>query len=274
MLLASVQNSTATEITETHLLSIGICPPWKPHPSSTCTNSINSVGEGLIKRIGIRPENWHKLLNADATTAGLFETLDTLSRELGPTDRLIVHANLHAGSLDPSKPAGPGNDVFVLWSVEKPAVMAFAVAQGLWIQASEFAGRVHKIPAGEVVLILDACESGAVSPLFLNAHSDDDKARPEAVVTSAKADQLANVSADGTSALYSQILGNTLLSETGPFSRTLSVAASRVEASAIPICEKLAGDLKKFGLKPDACNQQPTQHDPDGILSRLQLKAP
>ncbi len=255
----------------THLLSIGICPPWKPQPTSACEKSVEATGKELVARLGIADKNWHKLLNADATTTGLYNKLAELSGKLGSDDRLIIYANLHAGSLDPSKPAGPDNDVFVLWSDEKPAVMAFAVAQGVWIEAKEFAGRVHQIPAGEVSLIMDACEAGAITPLFIDHHPEDDEARPEAVVTSAQFDQFANFSADKTMALYSQVLAKTLQSHEGPFSSVLQTVASQTSAAAVPICKTLSADLKKQGQDPTACNQQPAMHDPEDILPKLQL---
>ncbi|WP_417667195.1 hypothetical protein [Roseibium sp.] len=260
-------------VQNTHLLSIGICPPWKPQPASACEKSVEATGKGLTQRLGIPDQNWHKLLNEQATRKGLFEKLSDLSGILGPDDRLIIYANLHAGSLDPSKPAGPDNDVFVLWSEEKPEVMAFAVAQGLWIEAKTFAGRVHRIPAGEVIVVMDSCEAGAVAPLFIDIHPDDDETRPEAVVTSAEFNQFANMSSDGSMALYSEMLGNVLKTQNGLLSDALSKAASLTETAAVPICKKQADALKKYGQASNACNQQPATHDPQNILSKLQLNA-
>jgi len=265
------QLHAAESISQTHLLSIGICPPWKPQPASACEKSVEATGKELTQRLGIPDQNWHKLLNEQATTKGLFEKFAMLAEQIGPDDRLIIYANLHAGSLDPSKPAGPDNDVFVLWSEEKPEVMAFAVAQGLWIEASEFARHVHQVPAGEVIFIMDACESGAVIPLFIADHPKNDKVRPEAVVTSAKFDQFANFSADQSMALYSKIFAETLATHDGPFSDLLQATAKKTQEAAVPICDLLAADLKKNGLDPTSCRQQPITHDPDEILSKLEL---
>ncbi|MBD1545312.1 hypothetical protein [Roseibium aggregatum] len=195
-----------------------------------------------------------------------------LAAQLGPTDRLIIYANVHSGAIDPSKPAGPGNDAIILWSEKKPEVRAFAVAGGVWITAAEFAGMVHKVPAGEVVVMFDACESGAITPLFLRNHPDDDPSRPEAVVTSAKFDQVANFAADGSMGLFTEQFGLSLQSTEGHLEDAVMRAVAATEKAAIPICRKKALELEKLGFRANSCDQQPTVHDPDGILAHMNLE--
>ena len=210
----------------THLLAIGVCPPWKQQSASVCRKGVETIAEGLTKRLAIAPENHHLLVNADATTEGLKKEMAALASQLGPRDRLIIYANVHSGALDRTRPAGPENDVIVLWSEEKPEVLAFGVAEGTLITASDFAAMVHKLPAGEVVVLFDACESGAITPLFLQNHPDDDPSRPEAVVTSAKSDQLANFAADGSIALFTEQFGLSLQSAEGELKDAVMHAAA------------------------------------------------
>ncbi len=230
------------------------------------------IAEGLTKRLAIAPENHHLLVNADATTEGLKKEMAALDAQLGSRDRLIIYANVHSGALDRTRPAGPENDVIVLWSEEKPEVLAFGVAEGILITAGDFASMVHKLPAGEVVVMFDACESGAITPLFLQNHPDDDPSRPEAVVTSAKSNQLANFAADGSMALFTEQFGLSLQSVKGELKDALEHAAAATEKAAIPICRKMTLEIEKLGFPADTCDQQPTIHDPNGIFAHMKLE--
>ncbi|KAB0269217.1 hypothetical protein [Microvirga brassicacearum] len=107
-----------------------------------------------------------------------------------------IFLNLHAGPISSHTAANPSDVVFVLWTDEKPVAAPFAVAKGDWMMATRFADLVHAIPAGEVIVILDTCEAGAVSPLFIDENPHDDERRPESVITSSGAGQFANFAAD------------------------------------------------------------------------------
>lgn len=255
----------------THLMAIGICPPWKRQDAEACRRSVDSVEAAVTARLGIADENVTTLLNAAATTEGLKAAFAGLS-SLGPNDRLIIYANLHAGALDPKAQVGPDNDVFVLWTKDKPAALQFAVAEGDWIMASDFAAWVHALPVGEVIFILDACESGAVTPLFIDAHPSDDGSRPEAVIVSASADQFANFTADKSVALYSQQLAQTLGSTKGTFRHAADLAAEQTHDAVIAICDLQKSSLEQAGIDPSSCLQQPTTHDPDALLTHMVLR--
>lgn len=255
----------------THLMAIGICPPWKPQNPEACRRSVDAMESALTARLGIADKNVTTLLNAAATTEGLKAAFAGFSG-LGPKDRLIIYANLHAGALDPTAQVGPDNDVFVLWTKDKPAALQFAVAEGDWIMASDFAAWVHALPVGEVILILDACESGAVTPLFIDAHPSDDGSRPEAVIVSASADQIANFSSDRSVALYSQQLAQTLASTEGTFGHAADLAAEQTHNAAIAICDLRKSSLEQAGVDPSSCRQQPTTHDPESLLTQIVLR--
>lgn len=262
--------AAGAEIERTHLLAIGICPPWKPQSPDICVRGVDSMVSALSARLNLTDADVTRVVNADATTAGLTQAFAGLSH-LGPSDRLIIFANLHAGSLDINAPATAESDVFVLWTQEKPAVMAFAVAQGDWIHASDFAAMVHAVPAGEIIFILDACESGAVDPLFIEAHSGNDAARPEAVVTSARANQFSNFSADGSTALFTGILAEAIATAGPDLGAAVALAAERTPAAAVPVCKGLADVFEKMGVSQEACVQQPLAMDPAGLLSSVRF---
>ena len=254
----------------THLLAIGICPPWKPQPQEVCEQGVAAIAAALQARLGIADENVLSLVNSGATAEGLRKGVAQL-QDLGPSDRLIIFANLHAGARIPGTMANADNDVFVLWTEEEPAAMPFALARGDWITASVFAGMIHSIPAGEIVMILDACESDAVSSLFVAAHPDNDHVRPEAVITSSRADQFANFNADVTMALFTQELAQALHSTEGSLLNAAEDAASRTAAAAIPICDAMSEQVIEDGFDPLSCRQQPVIHDPDELLHGMAL---
>lgn len=259
------------DIKTTHLMAIGICPPWKQQDAEACSRSVGVMETALAARLGIENENVTTLVNAAATTAGLKAAFADLSG-LGSNDRLIIYANLHAGALDPTAEAGPDNDVFVLWTKKKPVAVPFAIAEGEWIMASDFAGWVHALAAGEVIFILDACESGAVLPLFIEAHPQNNAIRPEAVIVSAAADQFANFTADQSVALYSQQLAQTIAGGRGTFQQAAELAASLTHTAAITICDLHKSAMEQAGIDPLSCEQQPTAHDPDALLTRIVLR--
>lgn len=266
--------AASATIQSTHFLGIGICPPWKPMPTSACETAVHQMADALGHRLSIDPSDQTLLINASATTEGLVRVMAQLKATLTPADRLVIYATLHAGALDPSRPAGPDNDVMVLWSVEKPAVMAFAIAEDLWIRASDFAAMVHDLPAGEVVLILDACESAALTPLFLASHPANDPERPDAVVTSAKATQFANTTADRSLPLFSKELVEALgtKADKGTLRDAVTLAAERTVAEARPLCDALRATSRKDGLDPTGCYQEPVLADPNKLLSAMVLQ--
>lgn len=254
----------------THLMAIGICPPWKRLDTQACRRSVDAIEAALAERLDIDDRNVTTLVNAAATTEGLKAAFAGLSG-LGANDRLIIYANMHAGALEPTAEAGPDNDVFVLWTKEKPAAIPFAVAEGDWIMASDFAGWVHALAAGEVIFILDACDSDAVTPLFIEAHPQNNANRAEAVIVSAAASQFANFTADRSVALYSQQLAQSIADGRGTFQQAADLAASRTHTAAIPICDLQKSALEQAGMDPLSCAQQPTTHDPDALLTRIVL---
>jgi len=252
----------------THILAIGVCPPWKNQAVSICTKGVTEITNTLSERLDIPTDNQHILLNEAATTQGAVAQINTLQQNLGPNDRLIIYANLHAGAADPSQPAGPENDVLVFWSDEEPAAIAFALAEQVWLKAHDFAELVLSIPAGEIVVFLDACESNAASPLFLHSLPGHQTDRPIAVVSSALATQVAQFSADGTEALFTQQLNASLASATGQLFSGVQTAAKATNEAAAQHCAQTS-------FAPDApagsCAQTPSIHDPSHLLSRIQL---
>lgn len=252
----------------THILAIGVCPPWKNQPASICAKGVNGITKVMSDRFGIQQGNQHVLLNDKATTAATKAKIKELKLSIGANDRLIIYANLHAGAMDPSKPAGPDNDIFVFWSVEEPPATAFALAEQVWMQARDFASLILDIPAAEIIVFLDACESDAASSLLLHSHPDHAPSQLTAVVTSASATQAALFAADQSQALFTQQLNHSLSTSAGSLADAVSSAAKLTRSNATKICSKT---VKSSTPSLVSCGQTPVIHDPDHLLSKLSL---
>ncbi len=256
----------------THFLGIGVCPPWKPQSQDVCQNSVEAVANALKKRLGLDDKNTSLLINQYATTEGVRTKLAELAKLLGPADRLIIYAALHAEPLNPIQPARAENDLLVLWSEEKPDTSQTAISSEVWLTAHDFASLVHSVNAGQLFVMVDACESGAISPLFIHAHPDNDPARPSAVVTSAQIRDMANFSQDRTISLFSKHLAASLEAPEKTLFHSVKRAMANTRQAAIPICA--AKNLKRFetGAITLPCRQKPTLHDPDDLLSKIALQ--
>jgi len=263
-------DQTGSSLTN-NLLAISVCPPWKPAPPEVCINGINAVAGALSERLEIDSGNQHFLLNRQGTVNGLRAMTAELAKTLGPTDRLIVYANVHGGPIDAHEAATPANDVLVLWSEEKPKALAFAVAEEKWIMASEFARLVNGIPAAEIIVMIDACESAAASPLFFHKNPENDPARSTAVVVSAQSDQFAIYNESETLSLFTEEMSKSLAGFDGTLAGAVAEAAKATAKAAVPICDGQSAELQKLGLDPRACRQIPATHDPDGLLDRIPL---
>lgn len=268
------QSSEAKAIVTTHLLAISICPPWKEMPSGVCEQDITLLNKSA-RALNVAPKDVTLLLNEEATYAPIkaaFEAYNTLESD----DRLVIYLNLHNGAKTAGSDASATNDVMVLYSKDDPEIIEFALAEKHWIEASELAGWVHQIPAGEVILIMDACESSAVDALFLENHPADDKARPEAVLTSAQPGQIANLTADLTHALFTHNLGQALISsakEGKTLAHAAQNAAAQTKSQAVPICKAALANQLAAGVHESVCHQTPKLEDPHNLFSNIVLLA-
>ncbi|POF29032.1 hypothetical protein [Roseibium marinum] len=256
---------------ENHILGIGNCPVWNPQSLEICRHSLEKVVTSLAPRVDAGLDNTHLLVNEGASAAALKRKATELANRLGPSDRLIIYANLPLGKDDTDPATDQSGYVLELWAGQKPETAGQAISEGTWISASAFAAMIHTIPAAEVILILDTNNSHAVNPHLLDRHSVDFKDRPEALVSSSGAGQLANYSADRTISLFAKHLALALLETDGSLFDVITAAVKGTRQAAIPIC---AG-LKETGSedRPDTsdCNQVPEIQDPDELLSRTML---
>ncbi|CAK9060284.1 Uncharacterized protein SCF082_LOCUS31782, partial [Durusdinium trenchii] len=128
---------------------------------------------------------------------------------------------------------------------------------------------LHTVPAGQVILVLDTSNSDTIDPDLLETHATNLDARPEALVTSAGAGQMANYSADRTIALFAKHLAASLSATEGTLADVIRAASAGTRQAAIPICVALREKQSDSQTNEKDCTQVPEVHDPAGILSTI-----
>ncbi|PVB63771.1 hypothetical protein DCO57_01300 [Labrenzia sp. 011] len=256
---------------ENHILGIGNCPPWNPQSLEVCKHSLEKVVTSLAPRVDAGPDNTHQLINEGASAAALKRKATELASRLGPSDRLIIYANVPLGKDDTDPATDQSGYVLELWSGQRPETAGQAISEGTWISTSAFAAMIHTIPAAEVILILDTNNSHAVNLHLLDGHSVDLKGRPEALVSSSGSGQVANYSADRTISLFAKHLALALQATDGSMQDVIAEAVKGTRQAAIPICANLKETGSEERIDATDCNQVPEIQDPADVLGRTML---
>jgi len=247
-------------------IGVGVCPPWRHMPGEPCKHSVTTMKSIAQDVFGVAQSDTYTLLNEEATASAFLQLLASMPA-LGPDDRLYFYLNLHNGSGTAGQNASAKDDVMVFWSEKDPGIIEFAVAEGLWLSASHVARLVRSLGMGEAVVIVDACESDAVAPLFLHQHAGDDGETLIATVASAQSGQWANLNETMSLPLFSDLLAQQLKRNNGTIEDRVNAAISLTTTKARSICSQ------RQSMEPPApnmtCNQVPKLHDPANLLSAL-----
>jgi hypothetical protein len=263
--------ATAAEIARTHLLTVAACPP-RPvigdAPREACARLLPRLTSALRQRLGVPPEQTELLLNEEATGGHLLDRLKDFADRLGAEDRLVILMISHGGVDHPKD--GP-REVFMLWTEQVPPFFEMGVATGVYLPATELAAAVHRIKAGQIVLILDACFSGLASPDFVAKHPDKDPARPEAVVASTMPLQMSKMDMD-----MAPLFSNRLMAALSRSHATLAEAVADASASTVRDAPEIYRSLNERFLHRDPSDaesaQQPAINDPDNLLTSIALR--
>ncbi|WP_420410813.1 hypothetical protein [Roseibium sp.] len=263
--------SAQTPLIENTLLGIGICPPWHPQSVEVCRNSVETVLDAFSARLDISAAGRRMMLNEGASAANLKKTVMELANTLGPSDRLIIYANLPSTSTDQTDAGENSRQILQLWADHEPETTQIAIETGTWVSAPAFAAMLHTVPAGEVILILDTNNSDTIDAELLEKHATNLDERPEALVTSAGAGQKANFSADRTIALFAKHLAVALEAVDGTLADVIQTASAGTRQAAIPICISLKENQSDGPKEEKNCTQVPEIHDPAGILGTIAM---
>lgn len=257
--------------THNHVLAIGTCPPWKAQSVEVCLHSLEKVMAALAPRVDAGPGQQHLLANEGASARALKLKATELANRLGPDDRLIIYANVPLDIAPGHAPEDASGYALELWASGRPASNDTAIGDGTWMSVSAFAGLIHAIPAGEVILILDTSHPEALDAGLLENHAVNHADRPEALVVSASPGQQANYSADRTISLFAKHLALALSDTDGTLLDVITAAAGGTRQASIPICAELTSQLTPEGDARSDCTQIPEIHDPDTLLGHTML---
>jgi len=253
------------------IVGLGNCPPWNPQSVEVCRHSVEKVMTALAARIDAGPERQHLLVNEGASATALKLKATELAHQLGPDDRLIIYANLPVSLTETANPDEASGYAIQLWASAKPESTVEAIAEGTWMSASAFAALVHAIPAGEVILVIDTNNPHAIDLGLLTGHAVNHEDRPEALVVSSGAGQVANYSADRTISLFAKHLALALGESEGMLLDVMTAAVNGTRQAAIPICADLKEKRDPSKESPADCAQVPEIHDPEALLSGTML---
>jgi hypothetical protein len=274
-LLASALPARAAEQTDqrTHILAIAACPP-RPvigiRSTQACERFLPQISTALAQRLGAEPGDVHRLLNEQATAPAVLKAVHDIGKRLRRNDRLVVYQLSHGGGI--ARATGE-EEVFMLWTAA-PIFLQLGVAEGVYLPAADLAAAVHASGAGEVVVLLDGCETGLARPDFISRHPAKRADRPEAVVTSSRGEQYSMMDLD-----FSPVFGARLLAALQRANATLADAVDEASAAtsrdAPDICRAM---LKHYSppnaapIDPSICAQDPARDDATRLLTRIPLR--
>lgn len=287
----ATQNTTAVaEIgpKETHFVAIGVCPPWKKADNNpdlsakwaaSCRNDVNLMTEALKKTLPLEDGDITKLIDEQASYQAVISALTELQKKADKNDRVIIYLNTHGGELNTSY---KGNDVmdevFALYTETEPADFYQASINGPWMSARTLRDMVDDIKAEEIVLIFESCHAGASYDDFryniAGRYKEGWKGR-EAIIYSARGDQVANFDEGNDRALFTKTFADILTSQE---QKTLGDAFEKASIETHRNIRKrcLQGaKTKQADISHNEyltyCTQEPMSFDPYGLLDDIGL---
>lgn len=266
-----------------YIFAVSACPPWKTaeleeyskYISQLCHNDVEIFTESVKKTLEIPSKNIFSLLNQQATYEGLKKGLAEFADKVPEGSRAILLFNLHGVLSDVaiSNKSGSWNDFLVLWTEDKPFTLLSAIALKQWISAEELRGMIDAVVADEIVIVVDACDSGGAVPEIIRKHGrGNDWQGREAVITSSKANQLSFTTINGSYGLFTYYLSKSLGSGFPNFKSAFENAAMETNKYLAINHEDCSQMLWNVHHKRGRCVQTPLAYDPTNLLPTIKLK--
>lgn len=262
-------SAAAISAENTYLLVVSICPPWEEMSVTICHNNATGIRNSFQERLGIPDENIHSLVNEHATYDGVQASFAWLKKYDRPNARIIIYMNMHGvlDKVDVAHSKYKKHELLVLWTKEPPFTVEAALIAKQWMRAIELRDMLDRL-VSEKIVIIDACHSGAAEsdlvvhhPLIarLNAR--------EAVIVSAKPEQLAFVNAEGMMAMFT---GNLMAAKAKApnLEEAFAIARSKTIADATARCSRAGHENDPV----NKCRQTPVKADPEGILRTVTFR--
>jgi len=189
--------------------------------------------------------------------------------------RVIMFFNFHGDLTDVVHTDTTGEEeVFILWTEDKPFTMLSAIALKEWITAEELRGMIDAVHAKEIVIAIDSCHSGGGAPDILKKHGrHEDWQGREAVMMSSKANQFSYFTVDGLHGVFTFYLSEALRSGFPTLKSAFEDAAKETSRYVEIHEEKCANMLWEMLHKRLACVQTPEAYDPTNLLPSIELNA-
>ncbi len=278
---------------ETWILAAAACPPWKDIPGNpelsarmetACENDVALFVEGLQSTFNVADDHITTLINAEATMQNVVDAIAELAAKAAPDDRVFLYVNTHGGQVEAMYRGYEVEDeIFAWYTEEKPEDFTKATEDGRWMSVRAFRDSVNAIMANEIVLVIEACDASVSMEDFSNNVSDGVGGRGvdwpgrEAVIFSAHAQQIANFTADGTAAIFTQTWSNLLTSgrDATLFDsfQAARIATHRTVRANCADGETHAELLQDWQNYKVLCTQMPTSWDPFGLLDDMTIPA-
>jgi hypothetical protein len=245
---------------------------------TACGNALPLMTSAMQNAFGIKPEDTITLLDQKATYAEVKKALDKLSKDVEPKDMVIIFVNVHGGVIEGDyKGYGVYDEGLAFYTEDEPDNPLSAIRNKEWMLVKDFRDMVDEIEAGRVVVVFDACESGAAVHDFKNdPHSAPVDSAAEAVLISSHETQYANFNADGTMPLFTQVFAETLSAPESKGKTLFEVfhkARFDTHLRLTKDCEESPDLLKKIDngeyTYDQVCGQMPYGYDPQGLLDEI-----
>jgi len=276
---------------DTWVLAAAACPPWKDIPGkpelsarmeSACETDVALFVDGFRATYNIADDHVTTLVNAEATTQNVTDAIAELAKNAAPDDRVFVYVNTHGGQVEAMYQGYEVEDeIFAWYTEEKPADFTKATEDGSWMSVRAFRDAVNAIIAHEIIVVIEACDASVSMGDFVDNVSDgvggrgDNWPGREAIIFSAHAQQIANFTADGSAALFTQTWSNMLqngrddtLFDSFEAARLATHRTVRANCAEGETHAELLKDWKDYKV---LCTQMPTSWDPFGLLDDMAL---
>ena len=259
-----------------YILLISACPPWKTGLTTFCKNGITELNKILKKRMGAEQDNIYIILDEQATYKEVEKGFKWLENKTNsnPNSRAIVYMNLHGGSKPLDDFSGPNSlwtdfidhhkehEMFVLWSIKRPATVDDALYKKEWILAKDVRKMLDPINS-EKIIIIDSCHAGLAGNDLINNNTR------EAFIFSSPPLTISQANFQKGEALFTSYLIEGIAKKSNLESAfNMARDYTIITAARNAIDGKISKDCFIHGGK-ELCEQWPNKNDPYHLLEQV-----
>jgi hypothetical protein len=276
----------AAEGETTYIFAASACPPWKTkllekhadarNVANACRTDVQVFTSSVKESLGVPSENIYTLVDEQATYDGLQRGMSELANKVPDDSRVILYFNFHGEISDINQNDQPDDDeALVLWTREKPFTTLSALSLKQWITAKELRRMMDSVNADDIVIVIDACYAGEAVPAILKEHGrGEDWEGQEAVLLSAKAGQLSFFTSDGSGALFTSKLAESIRSTPNLKAAIDKATAETSDYLNDDVNQKKCSEmLSEITHKKESCEQTPFAYDPTSLLPAIELQS-